>query len=324
MDLSEPVKLLPVHIPKPWGQEIWYTGMEARGESQVATAEGALSLSAYLELDRARLLADAPLLLLKVLDPDAGEVVGDLYFEVHEEKQEVYVVTHVDETAWPDGVGKIRFGMNQTRRAQSANDEAFRAEYLAAVKAYEAVRRDIDERVATPAADTLAAEATLRGEMEAFSAMRNLIVGDVVRVPTWTPHSLQHGVRVVEFQTPTYERYIVSFAQKVLTQDHWDTEHAVARMHLETPEPEVFESIAPGIERIARFSDFNVWRAALSDAPLELPGHLPYAVCMCIDGDIAVGAVSLQAEEAALVPAEGIASTLLTGPGRVLIAAPGL
>ncbi len=26
----------------------------------------------------------------------------------------------------------------------------------------------------------------------------------------------QHGVRVVEFQTPTYERFIISFAQRVL------------------------------------------------------------------------------------------------------------
>ena len=78
-------------------------------------------------------------------------------------------------------------------------------------------------------------------------------------------------------------------------------------------------------ERIARFSDFNVWRARLTDdAQLVLPDHVPYAVCMCIDGDVAIGTVQLAAEEAALIPAGGIASTALAGSGRLLIAAPGL
>ncbi len=318
------MQLLPVHIPKPWGQEIWYTGMEARGESRVSTRDGALGLSDYLALDRGRLLAGAELLLLKVLDPRPDAVLGDLYFEVHEEKQEVYVVTHVDTQAWPDGIGKIRFGMNQVRRAQSTDDDAFRAAYLDAVRAYERVRREIDASGKTPDAQMLADEARLRADMEAFTTLRDLAVGDVVRVPTWTPHSLQHGVRVVEFQTPTYERYIVSFAQKVLTQDHWDSEHAVARMHLDSPAPEVFEPVAEGTERIARFADFNVWRATLTDAPFALPQHLPYAVCMCIEGRMSLGSITLRSEEAAFIPAAGIAETKLSGPGRVLIAAPDL
>ncbi len=314
------MRLLPVHIAKPWGREIWFTGMEARGESQVATKAGNLDLSAYLALDAEALTGGTPLLLLKILDPKPDAVMGDLYFEVHEEKQEVYVVTHVDAGAWPDGRGGIRFGMCQEKRADYANDAAFRAAYLEAVQAYEAVRRRIDDG----ATDLVDEEIQRRADMEAFTAMRHLALGDVVRVPTWTPHSLQHGVRVVEFQTPTYERFIISFAQKVLTQDHWDTAHAVANMHLDAPAAETFEQVAPGVERVASFSDFNVWRAQLDGTELELPGHLPYAVCMCIDGEIELGKLRLGPEEAGFIPRTAVALTPISGHGRLLIAAPDL
>ncbi len=314
------MRLLPVYIAKPWGREIWFTGMEARGESQVATQAGNLDLSTYLALDPKALTGGTPLLLLKILDPKPDAVTGDLYFEVHEEKQEVYVVTHVDAGAWPDGRGGIRFGMCQEKRAGFANDAAFRAAYLEAVQAYEAVRRRIDDG----ASDLVDEEIQRRADMEAFTAMRRLTLGDVVRVPTWTPHSLQHGVRVVEFQTPTYERFIISFAQKVLTQDHWDTAHAVANMHLDAPAAETFEQVAPGVERVASFSDFNVWRAQLDRTELELPGHLPYAVCMCIDGEIALGKLRLGPEEAGFIPRAAVSLTPISGHGRLLIAAPDL
>ena len=57
-----------------------------------------------------------------------------------------------------------------------------------------------------------------------------LRVGDVVALPPGVIHSLRHGIRVVEFQTPTYERLIAMFAQKVLTQSHWNRQSALARM----------------------------------------------------------------------------------------------
>ena len=69
---------------------------------------------------------------------------GNLYFEVHETKQEVYVVTAVDETAWPDGVGRIRYGINQSKRDEYADDAAFRAAFLEALKAYESLRQQVD------------------------------------------------------------------------------------------------------------------------------------------------------------------------------------
>ncbi len=314
------MRLLPVHIAKPWGREIWFTGMEARGESRVATAAGDMDISDYLALDPDSLTGNSPLLLLKVLDPKADAVTGDLYFEVHEEKQEVYVVTHVDPAAWPDGFGGIRFGMNQEKRAACDDDAAFRAAYLEAVENYETVRRRIDGGEA----DLAEEEARLRADMESFTAMRRLALGDVVRVPTWTPHSLQHGVRVVEFQTPTYERFIISFAQKVLTQGHWDTAHAVAHMHLDAPPVETFEQVAEGVERIARFSDFNVWRVELDGTELALPEGIPYAVCMCIDGTIQLDELPLSAEEAGFIPRTAVPSSAISGSGRLLVAAPGL
>ena len=84
------------------------------------------------------------LVLLKILDPLAAVVWGDLYFELHQEKREVYVVTHVDNEAWPDGIGAIRFGFDSQRVARYADDAEFKAAFKASVAAYEAVRRQID------------------------------------------------------------------------------------------------------------------------------------------------------------------------------------
>jgi hypothetical protein len=165
------------------------------------------------------------LTLLKILDPSSTPVLGDLYFELHEEKREVYVVTHIDREAWPDGVGYIRYGFAPERVGQFANEAEFRSAYLAAVQAYESVRRALDSlpEGAEPDRELLALEPVLREGMNSFTGLRALRVGDVVEVPLLVPHALLHGVRTVEFQTPTYERKILSFAQKVLTQDHWDT-----------------------------------------------------------------------------------------------------
>ncbi len=319
---TDPVHLVPVYIPKPWGQEIWYTGMEARGESRVQLGDAELNLSDYLQSNPTALSNDTDVLLLKVLDPKPDEVLGDLYFEVHEQKQEVYIVTHIDPQAWPDGRGGIRFGMNQAKRREYANDDEFRAAYLTAVQNYETIRRQIDEQNANIDA---AQESAARLAMDTFAEVRALRVGDVVRVPTWTPHSLMHGVRVVEFQTPTYERFIISFAQQVVTQNHWDSPHAITHMHLDQPSVEVFEQVQPGTERIARFDDFNVWRIDVSaSGPLRLPQHIPYAVCMCLTDSNQVGNLELGAEQACFIPRDAVAGATLRGHGMLLVAAPGL
>ena len=319
IDPSAPVKLEPVAIAKPWGREIWHSAIEARGESTVRTAADSVPLSQYLEAAG----IEAPVVLLKVLDPDPTPVLGDLYFEVHERKRELYVVTAIDPTAWPDGCGRIRLGMNQARRRTYGNDAAFRAAYLEAVRAYERERRAID-RGERPSGD---AEREKRALMEAFTAWSPLRIGDVVTLPPWMPHALQHGVRVVEFQTPTYERRIISFAQRVVTQGHWDSEEAIARMSLDPPPSSSFEEVAPGVERVAAFDDFGVWRAALlPHRPVALPPDAPYTLCMAIGGAVQVGDLRLAAEQACLVPRASLQRHDLRGEeGAIcLLAAPGL
>ena len=326
LDLTQPRQLATVAIPKPWGQEIWYTGMETRGESAIVVDHTLLPLSNYLALDPRATCAEHDVLLLKVLDPSPAPVIGDLYFEVHREKREVYVVTHIDADAWPNGEGAIRFGMSQTKRSTYASDIDFRTAYLEAVNAYEDIRRKIDT-------DTKQLEAQehlekrehdARQVMESFTALRPLQVGDVVAIPPGTPHSLQHGVRAVEFQTPTYERLIISFAQQVVTQDHWDSEEAVAYLSLDPPTDPVFEAISAGISRIARFPDFNVWRVHNLSA-LSLPAHLPYAVCFVVEGEARFNNLNLSTEDACFVPKLGIEQTIIQADNAtLLIAAPEL
>ncbi len=299
--LDQPVLLEPAEVPKPWGREIWLSGIEARGESAVQTGAGVLPLSQYLALAPRRLCGGAELVLLKILDPLAQPVLGDLYFETHEKKQEIYVVTHVDAEAWPDGAGAIRFGMNQELRRYYGDDDAMRRDYLAAVQAYERVRRAIDEGRTGEGTER---EAELRAAMNAFTGLKPLKIGDVVAVPTWLPHSLQHGVRVIEFQTPTYERYIISFAQKVLTQDHWDSAAAITRMRLDVPPEPHFEPMGDGAECIVSFEDFRVWRVTLAPGTeFELPRHPSYLLCAGVRGAVGLGALTVLPEQAAFVPA---------------------
>ena len=181
-------------------------------------------------------------------------------------------------------------------------------------------------------ASATAQQAACRENVERFSVLQPLRLGDVVVVPTWLPHSLQHGVRVVEFQTPTFERHIISSSQKVVTQDHWDSAAAIARMQLAPPAEVDFQNIAPGVERIVTFDEFAVWRVQLAaGSQTTIPAEVPYAVCMVITGEVDVVAggstVSLVAERAAFVPGSAPDKTLINRQPHAaicLIAAPGL
>ena len=110
-------------------------------------------------------------------------------------------------------------------------------------------------------------EKRLRSEVESFVGTVPVGIGDVVTFPALQMHSLQHGIRVIEFQTPHYERLILMFAQKVLTQDHWDTGRALELMSSEAyriPEAEPLEK-GEGFfeEKIVDFPDFTVDRVLL-------------------------------------------------------------
>ena len=334
IDLGSPLQLAPVIVPKPWGREIWFTGIEVRGESEVIGDDGKTSLHWLLSIAERDLLGNArsPLNLLKILDPLPDPVYGDLYFELHRQKSEVYVVTRIHPDSWPEGRGAIRFGLARGARREHAADSDFRAAYLADVQAYQRIRRSVDavqdgwrcEEGFEPNAPVSAAtlrrwhaalapelrlqEAHAREAMERHTHLAPLRVGDVVQIPPLLPHALQHGVRTVEFQTPVYERKILSFGQKVLTQDHWDTEEVIAEMRLDAPLTSDIVVLAetPTLrhERIATFPDFVVERLRMSPASewtMETGGV--YALVMVVAGIIRAGGKTLEPETAVLVPA---------------------
>ena len=135
INLEAPVMLAPVYIEKPWGREIWYTGIEKRGESSVVMENNnSIPISLFLSLAPKQLPNSKLPVLLKVLDPKPVKSLGNLYLEVHEEKEEVYIVTNIDPRAWPDGVGIMRYGVDQIARQSYGSDQQFRAEYLSSVQ----------------------------------------------------------------------------------------------------------------------------------------------------------------------------------------------
>ena len=89
INLEAPVMLAPVYIEKPWGREIWYTGIEKRGESSVMIdGKNSIPMSLFLSLAPKQLTNFKLSALLKVLDPKPVKSLGNLYLELHEEKEE--------------------------------------------------------------------------------------------------------------------------------------------------------------------------------------------------------------------------------------------
>lgn len=329
IDLARPLRLEPLNIPKPWGKEIWYTGIEHRGVCRVediplpwitALYRGAICASKQREL-----------ILLKILDPLPTEIEGDLYFEMHREKIEVYIVTHVDEIAWPAGIGKIRYGFDAAQVAKYGSDTEFRSAYLAAVRSYRDIRQRIDAELdrsrqqqgfasnePIPAAlpgqwmhkmppAWLEQEQLLRAGMDAFTHLQDLKVGDVLQVQPFTPHALQHGVRTIEFQTPHYERQILSFGQKVLTQDHWDTENAVEEMIIQptqaTALPVIVNEAGILLEQVAEFPQFSVQRLTLEPGAHYTFNANRYGLTIGVSGVCLINGDKLESEQAVLIPA---------------------
>ncbi len=308
--MHDPISFQPVFIPKPWGQEIWFTGCEKRGVSLALpykNSSEAVPLFYFFDAFQSLLLKNYPLVLVKILDPLDVEVYGDLYFEMHEQKNEVYIVT---QTKSPNP--SIRIGIHPEISLQYENNkETLQKDILESIENYEIVRRKIDaifdeKRIENkiPLNDPISNEllqwwsselpVDLRNEeiqkrkhMESFTYYLPLNVSDVVQVPTFTPHALQHGVQVVEFQTPTYERAILSFAQKVLTQKEWNTKEALQKMRFDPFQQKKleikFQNDFVLEEWICQFSDFCAYRVTLSSQQnyffsKENPYHLIYTL----------------------------------------------
>lgn len=325
------INCLPHHESKPWGEEIWFTGIEARGVSEVGDAGCSIPLPWLLSVVPSWFGAAQQLVLLKILAPRPEPVWGDLYLELHRKKQEVYVITAVDESAWPEGKGQIRLGVPSHLVSDNEQKQKFIESFSSSISDYRQCRQAIDaglDRCRLEAGLTLnepvdpkqqeqwlqalppgliEQECRLRNRLFEHTELHDLEPGDVVKVPTLTPHSLQHGVRAVEFQTPVYERLIVAFAQKVLTQDHWDSEEALSLMNLDARLERDLECVsdAPGavVESVVRFDDFSVDRVTLSQgASFQWSGAV-YSLWMAIKGRPELAGHRLNPEQAAVMAA---------------------
>ena len=362
IDAGRPLLLEPVIVPKPWGRELWYSGIEARGVSTMRVGAGRTSLFDALHLMPRALLGEAPPgevlpggtsseealfppILLKQLDPFPQAGLGDLYLEVHRAKWEAYLVSALDASCWPAGEGILLAGTQgaqpeEPRIAELQAAEAYRRTLGAAIDAYAALRarleplearalaeRGWDAQKALPLEAYRAARAALpaalreeeRGKRQVVQGLLGRVplrVGDVAVLPPGVVHSLQHGVQVIEFQTPSYERSVAMASQRVLTQGHWDTAAALAQMRFEPyqrPQPELLEA-AEGVvgERVVAFPQFEVQRWRLSDgATWVLDCGLLYGLLhvVCGAGSFALGAgsdrelVGLRAGQAWYLPA---------------------
>lgn len=323
--LDCPVKLIVHREPKPWGFEVWYTGIEKRGVCAVECApDHVVSLPAFLSLGsgphRDSEFSKTKVPLLKILAPHPSPATGCLYIEVHQEKWETYFISSVDRAVWPDGRGQVLFGFSASKMAAfGGNETEFKTALLADVRAYEAVRNQIDT-VQCDHEALRAEEKELWQQVRAYFEFLEVGVGDSVRVPPFTPHSLQHGVEVVEFQTPTYERLILAFNQKVLTQKHWDSEQAIAVAHFRSGQELHRELNSVGCvadgqwSLVVDFPEFRVQTVTLTQG--QRGNALPpivsaYAVLFVLSGEVELmlpdgdSALTLRTGEAALIPNRG-------------------
>lgn len=326
LSLSQGFELCPVHIPKPWGEEIWHTGIEERGVSTAQQGNQKIPLPYVLSLFPKALVGgdEHNLILLKILAPLPTSDGGDLYFELHEQKKEVYVVSEVSGSDYPNGVGEMKLGINQDIYRRFANESEFKRAMLKALihykhtfdETYKAIemlwRKQSKEQgslsplpnIHVPPAEYFELLKTLPENIqqklkedyamvEHFCHFEKVQPGDVITVNSLVPHSLLHGVRVVEFQTPHYERLILSFNQKVITQEGWDSEQAVSVM--DTTEQGknknltiIEESENLKLEKIATFEDFTVHRMHFknSGARYNYLSRGFYFLIICLQGKI--------------------------------------
>jgi hypothetical protein len=141
---------------------------------------------------------------------------------------------------------------------------------------------------------------------------------------------LQHGVRTVEVQTPVYERLILSFAQKVLTQADWDTDTAAALLCMDPPAVAPWPIAAQGDgwreEQIVEFDDFAVHRVAIEPAARYRIGTSEqYRLLMAVGEGLQLDRAALAADAALLLPADWRGGEVINRspqPAYLLLATP--
>ena len=315
-----PFQLENLKITKPWGYETWYTGIEKRGVVKVIDKNGKTELPYSLNIFRKQILGDYPeeLILLKKLTPYSEDVIGDLYFEMHEKKWEVYVVTEIDESAWPEGVAIIKAGLNpkkitEYKRKHGKEWKTFLIkDFKETTKKYEYLRRKIDNCKEFSSKSLLPLESELRKKAADFVGDCFVKKGDIVSFAPYQIHSLQHGIKVIEFQTPHYERLIVMFGQKVLTQENWDSEEALNKIIPDVYKPPNLEllkkSVGILIERFVDFPDFTADRLILEPKmSWEEKINNQYQILIAISGKATIlnekdDTISINLDEALFLP----------------------
>ncbi|WGL59656.1 hypothetical protein QEJ31_14080 [Pigmentibacter sp. JX0631] len=320
-------KFIPINILKPWGQEIWFTGVEKRGVAKVIPVDGDISIpipwifQALPSTLLGKQFEERQLILVKILEPISEKVYGDLYYELHTEKNEVYVVTKINSPS-----GKIKYGVNPEKLKTYTSKSVFKKELLTVIKEYENIRKKIDAyfdnfRIAEGISlnepilpnkikewqkkiplEDVNEEEEKRKKMDSFAGYLDLDLADVIQVPILVPHALQHGVTVVEFQTPTYERLILSFAQKVLTQENWDTDKAVDIMQLATPQKTNLKILSKDEvyteEVVCHFNEFRASRITLeANKNVNLPTIEFYKILFHLSGKLIINVSKLNGEK---------------------------
>ncbi len=275
-----------VSVAKPWGEEVWHSGVESRGVCSIGFPPeqgGSMPLPLFeLASGMASTEPNSCLPLVKELVPLDVPFYGELYTELHEVKSEVYVVSGLGIKSCPTGHGAVKLGLSGREGLTFAQRKKEIRENLLE---FEKIRREVDQNLeqtgfdfsrvgpdrvsalveakASLSPELVTQEVQLYKQVSQFYTFHELSLGDVVRVPTHTPHALQPGVRVVEFQTPHYERKILSSNQKVLTQERWDVEEAVELLDVSAQDPQNWVDRKPASLSFARiravdFKDLQV------------------------------------------------------------------
>ncbi len=106
---------------------------------------------------------------------------------------------------------------------------------------------------------------------------------------------------MIEFQTPHYERYILSFAQKVVTQTYWDTEKALDHVKLEEPgnvEIERSNANSTNVKSvIADFEEFTATRILLKPGMNWTLDFGTYCLVIGVQGTVTIGNRPMQPED---------------------------
>lgn len=329
---QSPGFLQPTVVVKPWGFEQWWSGIEQRGISHITPhpkAEG-VRLSTYLDFFGEAALESPPRapILLKTLSPFPHPIRGNLYYELHLQKSEVYIVCRIQGNTPKDthpSSATLYVGVSQDKRSSYASDDAFRHAFAQALCEYETVQQHIsasledfyrraqaqcaqrdfsrkkerwwwqqqvqnsEELISTSLKHK---RAQLKRRLMEFFHPVEVKVGDVISIPPRVPHSLQHGIEVIEFQSPSYERTILAFDQKVWTQDHWDIQDAMQHMclhphrdhlsldHLCSSEPQAAQRFL-----VATFADFKVFLLTVPpNTSLQLSGEGKHSLLKVLAG----------------------------------------